>query len=70
MAKAIAFAAVVIDIPERLMTVEGDPELALKKLAVKVAFAQGDAGQRALEAVVIPVVSTVPMAGRVFSRAR
>ena len=64
MAKAIAFAAVVIDIPKRLMTVEGDPELALKKLAVKVAFAQGDAGQRALEAVV------VPMAGRVFSSAR
>ncbi|SSK79914.1 Uncharacterised protein [Klebsiella pneumoniae] len=60
MAKAIAFAAVVIDIPERLMTVEGDPELALKKLAVKVAFAQGDAGQRALEAVVIPVVEHRP----------
>ena len=45
MAKAIAFSAVVIDIPERLMTVEGDPKLAFIELAVKVAFAQGDTGQ-------------------------
>ena len=42
------------------MAVEGDPQLAFIELAVKVAFAQGDAGQRALETVVIAVVEHRP----------
>ena len=60
MTKAIALAAVVIDIPERLVAVKGDPELAFVELAVKVAFAQGDAGQRALETVIIAMVQHRP----------
>jgi hypothetical protein len=38
--KAVALAAVVVDIPEGLMTVERNPELAFDEFAVKVALTQ------------------------------
>jgi hypothetical protein len=44
-AKAVAFSAVVVDIPEGLTSRQRNAQLAFIELAVKVALTQGNAGQ-------------------------
>ncbi len=55
-AEAVAFPAVVIDVPERLMPVERDAQLAFVELAVEVAFAQRHFSEIFFEAVIIAVI--------------
>ena len=55
-AKAVAFSAVVVDIPEGLTSRQRNAQLAFIELAVKVALTQGNAGQLFFEVVVVTVV--------------
>ena len=55
-AKAVAFSAVVVDIPEGLTPIQRNPQLAFIELAVKVALTQGNVRQLFFEMVVVTVV--------------
>jgi hypothetical protein len=68
--KAIAFAAVVVDIPEGLMTVERNAKLAFNEFAVKVALTQRNARERALEAVIIAMIEDGADSRAVFNKSR